>query len=394
MTATLQQHPPASAARVAGFRLLSMGKLAAQAGVELADKIGVYTDRFLAQAIRAPYRCEKVNGLTFVIIGPEESSEFNAYVAKVHRNLQEFLFGEEVSGKIEVLSFAGHCEDVVVFLDEDPTAAVARSDAFHDQVRTQEQGPRDVSYDWRAQRKKLGADAFAYRGIYECKHLILLSYMVTARKAPEASLDMRLGQYLRLQGSDAIHFEIDAYKKAVEYVSLFQSNKMPIVMGVGVTLGTLLSPRARETYMRALQPQPALAAGLVSCIVGGPDAPPRSTAAQIMAQLSPHFKFIDWQTSNPALDVASFVDKAMHSVTLDLEETGARRAQALERFIGRVGELRALGLRAGLAGVDTREELDAGLDAGVVYVSGRAVTEPLAAPRSPARRAPTALPES
>ena len=224
-----------------------------------------------------------------------------------------------------------------------------------------------------------------YRGILLCPHQVLLAYAVTpASQAPALSqkgvvTDINVGRYLNILGDEAISYTIRVFEKISYLLQTTPEQHRSFVMVVPLSYDSLLRGHDRTDFLNCMKRHPEwVRRNMLLSVFGCPANPGSSIVQRFSGEFVSLFRTVDWQVTDPDFSVGIFQGCNFNTITLDTYGIRPQiRGRALKKFISRVPDIRRLSIKAGVSGVNTREELTACMGAKVSYVSGDAITGPL-----------------
>ncbi len=344
-----------------------------------------HVSSFLETEIRSPFSYRKLTATSFAVNGKCADEDFDAYVLELHDSLLEFLFGTDATADHDVLVFAGNDVDLARFLTADQDEASDMSAHFVEAAR------RTVAERMDAKRKGVRSESpgekkrpLYYRGVLLATHHALIAYTVTpadvsTTQARHVKTDLNLYWFLDALGGDSIGFSSRVFEKISYLLQTDQSESGAPILAVPVSYRTLMSNKYRRQFIDLIESHPDWVRDhMFLSVVGAPANPGSSVAQRFSGEFLPLFQKIDWQIGTAEFNLGQLFGCKLHSVTLDLSRTGNKRQNELDHFIRRIPEIRKQNIRAGLSGIRNREELDLCLKNKAVYVSGDAITSPLA----------------
>lgn len=337
---------------------------------------------FLETEVKPPFFCHQISATAFAFNSKSDSDRFDAFIDNIYDKLTTFLFGTERAHDAEILVFAGTDTEVAEFLSEPIHEARKRSRNYLFEASNRKRKPGVIEEPL---QHIPGKRPLMFRGILVCPKNVLLAYAITP--ASNASLndpgmemtDTDLGRYLRFRGAEAVEFSNRIYDKASYLLQTATQDMNSIILLVPICYNSLLSSHDRDAFYANMERHPEwIRKQLILSIFNTPLQPSTSIVQRFMSEFAHYFQNIDWHVTSPDIRPDIFTGCHLHSVTFDMHHiAGGQRERALETFSRQIPQLKALKIRAAVSGVDTREELNTCIRAGVIYASGDAVTAAL-----------------
>lgn len=373
----------AGAVRLVKLRLSGPQEQRAQ----LSQKFARHISTFLDTEVKYPFRYKQISPTAFALNARVDTDTFDRYTISLHEKLVEFLFGSEGAANAEIIVFAGPEDEVQEFIGEPEEQAVDRSHKYLQRVldsleksvagRKGLRNPFDIEY-------MAGQRPLLYRGILACPHHVLVAYSITPNAHPAADVpgmphqDIDLARYLSFRGAEAIDFSIRIFDKASFLLQTSPSEMRSMILLVPLSYRSLMSHNDRIRFIRNAEDHPEwVRERIFLSIMGAPPHPGTSVIQRFGADFAGIVRSLDWQITEPDIDLNLFVGSRLDTVTLDLHASKSKRIERVRLFTRRVNEFHKLRIRTGISGIDTREELDIALNGKISYLSGDAITAPL-----------------
>lgn len=358
-------------------RLISIDETSGNVRPQNGQTIEKYVTRFLENHVSAPYQFKQFSAHSFAIHGPGTEESLKTYVIALHRQLKDFLFGASSDTSEDALSFAGPDADVAQFLTEPADKARARSEAFEAE---EERKQHALNGSMMGEAREVEADThpLLFRGVMECQHSALFSFIITPRSTKSYLSDANPAHFIDALGPNAIDYEIHAFEAASHFLKDAAKKHMNVMFQLPLSYRTLLSSRRKTAYINALKQHPVWVRDqMFLSIVGAPTSPHSGVIQRYVSEFRPWFRFLDWRVTNPKFIVENLTVPKLHSVTLELQQTEKNREQKISAFIKRVAPLKRARVRAGVTGLSNGYELVQAIAGGIRYASGDAITAPL-----------------
>lgn len=406
----------------------------------LAGLVAKVAGAFLESRWKWPRRWGEVAPFTFVIADPRTSRLDAHEVTSLTEELHFKLFGQGGEGDIKMLMFEGEADAVMRFASTEtaelerylndagpvggfdgrllritqdgvytlapaselghlppptasagqPSAAATPAPASRPATATAPAAPAAAP---RPAAKVRDPEFIAsFRGVYATRNQTFVGGVVQAARQNSALTPSVVDGPSEMPPEEFVaafdEAGINAAVTALAYL------KHPGVVFVPIAYEALIhrgERQVRETWLSRLHPddRPRLAA----TVYATPRDPPYAAIVQIQTILRPYFGYIDLQTADPDFQIDKLAKEAVNSVTLGLPdaEPGVRMAAA-QRFIANGEAYRRRRIWPGLTNVRTAREVDALLAAGMPFLSGPAIGEPVDEPVLAAAWPKTQLP--
>lgn len=377
----------AGAVRLVTLRLSNIQKLQAKKSQHFSRHVR----SFLETEVKPPFRYRQVSPTAFALNSLCSRQEFDRFTIRIHDRLLEFLFGTEGAATTDILIFAGTEQEVAEFVTEPEDKAVERSRKYLQGVlsdlkkeNTLTQAEPDSGAEPGQITRIAGKRPLLYRGILACPHNVMIAYAITPNADPAGvrpgslPTDIDLARYMSFRGDEAINFSTRIFDKASYLLQTSSKDMQSVILLVPLSYKSLLSHKESGHFLKNASEQPEWVRNqMFISVFGAPTHPSTTVIQRFRSEFSPHFRTLDWQVTEPDFDHSLFLGSRLHSLTFDLHGHKFRRDHLITQFIDKIDDLRALKIRAGITGIDSRDELGIALKSKLTYLSGNAITAPL-----------------
>lgn len=377
----------AGAVRLVTLRLSNIQKLQAKKSQHFSRHVR----SFLETEVKPPFRYRQVSPTAFALNSLCSREEFDRYTIRIHDRLLEFLFGTEGSATTDILVFAGTEQEVAEFVTEPEDKAVERSRKYlqgvlSDLKKEKEPPPTEpASSPVEGYISRMaGKRPLVYRGILASPHNVMIAYAITPNANPGGiqpgvpPTDIDLARYMSFRGDEAINFSTRIFDKASYLLQTSSKDMQSVILLVPLSYKSLLSQKETGHFLKIATEQPEWVRNqMFISVFGAPKHPSTTVIQRFRSEFSPYFRTLDWQVTEPDFDHNLFLGSRLHSLTFDLHGHKFRRDHLITQFIDKIDDLRALKIRAGITGIDSRDELSIALKSKLTYLSGNAITAPL-----------------
>lgn len=340
-----------------------------------------------------PRRHGLVAPFSFVLTDPRALRLDARELQDLARDLQRKLFGDKGDGEIALLTFEGDQNDVMRFagvptaqlqalLGGDDDGAFAGRICKITPTGVSSIAPPDGPVAGEPPMGVLNAvpaiiapARTGYRGVFHPQRQIFVGNVAVWRDAGSVSV---FGIGPPAQGVHDADHDIPTLLGAREALSRFDAG----IIFLPISFSTAVQPSARAALLPHLETLPRHLRGRIAAAVyDTPRAPSFSALKQLKIFLDPFCSRIDLRVTDPAFQVDDLPPNLASSVTLLLPAaTEASRLAAIARFMRDVAGYRRKRIWQGVTDVRTRRELNAGIDLGVAFLTGTAVTDLLENP--------------
>jgi hypothetical protein len=362
----------------------------------LAGLVSKVAGAFLDSRWTWPRRWGEVAQFTFVIADPRVTRLDGHEVTSLAGELHLKLFGEGGDGDVRLLMFEGEPDAVMRFAAQDPAeleryltdAGPAEglegrllrvtADGVYALSPTHEVGPVPAPPSRAAPPAAEPEWLVNFRGIYSTRNATFVGSIVQAERRDGSLNPSVVDGPADMPGDKADAFDeasinatagaLSAQKAGVLFVPL----AYPAIIHRGLRL-------QRETWLHRL---PADArARLAVTVYEVPRDPPYTAIVQIQTLLRPFFAFIDLQITDPDFQIDKLANEAVNSVTLSLPRADDPvRMAAANRFIANRDAYKRRRIWPALTNVRSVREVDSFMAAGIPFLSGMAICEPVERP--------------
>jgi hypothetical protein len=404
----------------ANLRLLSVGfegadELDPIATREFHGRVDRIVSLFLEKHWPLPRRTVAIVPLSYLLFPAPLDNAFEADVEALTDHLARHLFGEGVEircligepGEVERLAAAPEetfrtahaaAEAAVNRLARARAAALAARSAAAaahpaspkdpealDDIEIADPAPVEDPAIARARLRPVRSSADArwkaqlrlFAG-YDAPRKAVLCYVATLGRGPAPAAPVLYDELGRVSGAKLEDVERAALGFAARKVAVRLESGAAGYCLVPLSYESLADRRRREAFLAEAAALPEdIRRLLLPSVFGGPPAPSSRFLMEIVGTLRMHFPHVDWTTRSCTLELDPMKHAQMFAVTLALPAKPAERAIELARLPSLVRRLNALQIRAGVAGLAERAELDAAIAARAHYLSGPVVSAEL-----------------
>ncbi len=225
--------------------------------------------------------------------------------------------------------------------------------------------------------------SYAYRPIWDIKNKLLSTYRcVPVRLFP--GFGRRYGYAALDNAKDSFavaRLDLETFKEALCMLDELQRNRFQIFMAVPVQFETLANHRYREVYIEIAHRIPdRMRKFLVMDMVEVPDGVPHTRLTEIVMTIKPFCSAVLLRTTLREKALSHFLDLGLHSVGVQVRREQLPEAEFIARLGQFVAEAERLRLWTYVYGVKTTTLAKAACAAGVRYLAGDRIGEPIEVP--------------
>lgn len=372
-------------------------------GEKLAAMVGKVAGAFLETRWRWPRRHGEIAPYAFLLADPRATHLDSAELVELSAELQLKLFGAEGGGHVSLAALEGDQDAVTRFAAVDPAelrkillqgGEIAGLTGRISQITpagvrvvspphetTMLQPPPPPGHPRRAP-PVLDDDIEAnYRAIWFTLNGRFTGNSVFARRKGARAFFSTIDGAAEAPGPDAAaDFDLTCLGAAPSALVASQGQ-----LFIPISFSSAVHRDTRERYLDAMERLPEAARPrLTAAIYGVPRAPTFAALSQLKTFLDPYFALIDLQTADPNFQIDTLATEAVGSVTLTLPDVdeGARWAAA-SRFMANRDAYQRRRIWPAITNVRSRRELEFCIKLRVPFLSGKAISDPLAAPATP-----------
>jgi hypothetical protein len=380
----------------------------------LAGLVGKVAGAFLDSRWSWPRRWGEVAPFTFVIADPRTTRLDGHEVTSLAAELHLRLFGQGGEGDVRLLMFEGETDAVMRFASQEPAElekyltgpgpAVGMegrllrvtADGVYALAPASELGPvpppatapSAAPQSEPAAAPRLPPRTIAgkepewlaqFRGVYSTRNASFVGGVVQP-----ARLDGSIRRSVVDGSAEMPDDQAEAFDEAAvnATVTALGQLRQPGVLFTPLAYQAIIHRglrQTRETWLHRLAPdaRPRLAATVYDV----PRDPPYTAIVHIQTLLRPYFAFVDLQTADPDFQIDKLANEAVNSVTFSLPDADDPvRMAAANRFIANRDAYKRRRIWPALTNVRSAREIDAFIAAGISFLTGPAISEPVDAP--------------
>ncbi|MDQ0464794.1 hypothetical protein QO010_002578 [Caulobacter ginsengisoli] len=379
----------------------------------LAGLVTKVAGAFLETRWRWPRRWGEVAPFTFVIADPRTTRLDGHEVTSLAEELHFKLFGQGTDGDVRLLMFEGEPDAVMRFAAQDPAALAeyldhagpveglegrllrVTADGVYALAPAHEVGAvpppslptslpptsqatptaspppaRTVpESDWEA----------TFRGVYSTRNATFVGGVVQAGRRDGSVRSSLVDGPSCMPDGDAEAFDEACINETVAALAVSEPSGVLFVPMAYQAIIHRGQRQTRETWLHRL-PQ-AARPRLAVTVYDTPRDPPYTAIVQIQTLLRPFFAFIDLQTTDPDFQIDKLANEAVNSVTLALPDADDPvRVAVAQRFLRNREAYKRRRIWPALTNVRTAREIDSFVNAGIPFLSGMGIAEPVQTP--------------